>query len=273
LTYALLLFPVLMLFFSTKKQVLHDFLAETVVIDPYYKKTMGIKLIRGFGILAFLLGVLGFMSILYLNIFVYADYNSFTKNYHTEDMNDSRIVFYNKELHRYSKGFIEAKEVYEIFEMDTKQNLALTCIRATLREHNVSNWVSIWHGFSRNARNTYANTAQSIQKAKQNENYMGQHFYEYHLNDVNEIVENIIHVNTGEKNANTCDSLLTVEKMYNRLIRQYIYNRREDLKVHKEAFDKAPASGHLNKAFYHKQIEQGIQWLNLLYAKHPQLKK
>lgn len=264
LGFLIVCFPLLILLFNRKKQVLHDILANTVVIDPYYKITKSIRIIRGFGLIFVLLSMLFLLMVFYLNIFIYPKADSFHQQNYTNHFNDKGIIFYNKALQKYTQSFINATEVYGLFEMDTKKNIALTCIRTSLKEHNASHWIEILNGFENNARNRYANTSETIQKAKKNEQYMGEHFYEYHLNDISRVIEGNTHI---------CKKLLPIDDIYDTLILQYIRKREMDLYGNRLLFHGASSVGRFNKDFYEKQIYQGVQWLNILYQKYPNSNK
>ena len=150
--------PVFMMFFNNKKQTFHDYFAKTVLIDSvainatrveaYEDNTDNIpkkenksykisKAIRIIGIIIITPVILYALYLFAAFALVYGllytnktkEYNnSFQTNYTTNDYNDSRIIFYKKELQEYSKDFIEAESMYNIFEADVKKDLALNCI-------------------------------------------------------------------------------------------------------------------------------------------------
>ncbi len=288
--------PIVMMVFNNKRQVLHDLLAKTVVIDREYikqnqkkhketeeqikptKKIGVIGIIRGIGILI-LIVVVGYQVYLFsVFAFVYGSIykhnqkkydNSFHITYKTNDFNDSRIIYYNKELERYSKEFIEADSMYEIFAADVKKDLALNCLESFIKEHNETAWIDMGSNFRKNARNKYANTEEKIKKAKKNEDYMGKHFYDYDLNDVNHIEDEIADVWSTSRNEDTCQVQLSTEKMYEMFIFKYIQNREEALAYDKREHEHAKPTGTLNKSFYKKSMNTTSEWLNILYRKHP----
>ncbi|MCK5536540.1 MAG: ankyrin repeat domain-containing protein, partial [Bacteroidales bacterium] len=198
---------------------------------------------------------------------------SFHTQYDTNDFNDSRIIFYNKELEKYSQEFVNADGMYDIFAADTKRDLALNCIQASLKEHNVSEWIEAGSNFRINARNKYALTEETMIKAKKNSNYMGQHFYDYDLNDVNDIENNIASIWDNNKNKNTCDKLVPASKLFDMFMVRYIPNREETLHSYQQSYTYAKPTGVPNKSFYKKEIDKIIQWLHTLHAKYPNIEQ
>jgi len=178
-----ILLPLIM-YVSKKRQMIHDFVAKSIVVDVNSKShkddtsverivPLGQKILRIIGGIFFLV-VFGYVLI-YTSIFYtlgkrnYNAYNtSFHTKYKTNDYNNTRIIFYQKELETHSKAFIEAEGMYNIFVADTKIDLALNCIESSLKEHNASEWISTGSNFRKNARNKYANTEEKIKKAKKN---------------------------------------------------------------------------------------------------------
>lgn len=231
--------PPLLMFFTKKKQMIHDLLAHSVVIDASEitrvqregVKSMGYllqKTLRIGGTLGFL-ALFGYL-ILYVSVFYTmakkshdAKEASYVQKYTVNDYNDSRIIFYNQELEKHSKEFIGAKGMIEIFEADVKKDLASNCIQYFLKEHNDTDWISTGSNFRKNARNKYATTKESIKNAKLNESHMGKNFYVYELNDVNDIEDDIANV-WGEKDANqnTCEIKMPAEEMYALFLPQYV---------------------------------------------------
>ena len=292
------LVAILMMLFSKRRQVLYDYLAKTIVIDRAEsdavlvssahadenkfqttpRRWTPLRVFRTFGILV--VATVGAFSLYYFGMYMFvfgalalhkqkAYDNSFHTYYTMHDYNDMRIQFYSKELNRYSSEFIKAEGMYDIFAADTKRDLTLNCIEAALKDHNVSDWISTGSNFRKNARNKYADTEARIKKAKANEDWMGHHFYDYDINDVNEIEEKIANIWDPKKNVNTCDTLMPVEDMYQKFIEKYIPNRFETLKRDRGEYDNAPSHGTLDKSFYDGEIKKTKRWLNLLQAKHP----
>lgn len=278
--------PPLLMFFTQKKQMIHDLLAESIVVDKSEiqhtekeeKKSLfylGRKILRIIGTLIFL--VLAGYLIVYVGVFYilakssHNSYNtSFEQHYSVNDYNDSKIIFYNQELETNSQRLIEANGMYDIFEADVKNDLALNCIEYFLaREHNESDWINIGSSFRKNARNKYASTEAMIEKSKKNEAHMGNYAYYYDLNEVNHIVDNIADKWKKDANRETCQKMLPVDKIYMMFVMQYMNNREETLKMDKQKYQYAKESGLLNKSFYKKEIEKTSAWLEMLYEKHP----
>ena len=282
------LLPPFLIFFTDKRQMIHDIVAGSIVLDVSKRSvdkndtsihivSLGQKILRVIVIGVFLL-VFGYVLI-YTSVFFmlgkhqHDAYNaSFHTTYPVNDHNDSTIVFYHRELQHASKAFVEADGMYEIFEADVKRDLAVNCIEYLLRaDHNVSEWIEEGSRFRKNARNKYANTKEKIAKAKANEDYMGRHFYDYDLNDVNEIEDHIADPfgGNGIENNRTCRKKMPVDEMYQAFIYRYISNREEALQddIREEKY--AKPSGTLNKSFYRDQIRKTQSWLKMLYEKHP----
>lgn len=279
--------PPLLIFFTNKKQMMHDLLIRSIVVDKNEiehvgkeeKKSVlyvGQKILRIVGALIFLV-IAGYL-VIYVGVFYTLaqqsnnSYNaSFKQHYTVDDYNDSRIIFYNQELETNSQKHIEANGMYEIFEADVKNDLALNCIEYFLaREHNVSDWIEMGSRFRKNARNKYANTEAMIEKSKKNEGHMGKNFYYYDLNDVNHIVDEIADKWDKDANTQTCQKMLPVDQMYTMFIMRYIENREEALEKDKHSYQYAKPSGMLNKSFYKKEIKETSEWLKTLYEKHPE---
>ncbi len=289
--------PIMMIFFNRHKQVLHDWIAKTVVIDmhkdqktpqkdqetrsPGKRPSKVVSGIRVFGTVVVLSGVAFFIYYFGTFFFVMGSYAlhqqkqydaSFRTYYPVNDYNDSRIIFYKKELDKASKAFVHADGMYDIFAADTQRDLAINCIEHFLQERNVSEWIDAGSNFYKHYRNKYANTPELIAKAKHNENYLGKHFYDYDMNEVNHIEEEIASPWDKEINRNTCDALMPVSKMFDEIfIPKYIANREAALLQDKQNLKNAPRHGVLDKSFYRGSIKTGEYWLGLLYDHFPKL--
>ena len=281
--------PPLLMLFTQKKQMVHDLLVHSIVIDiseikraeKERKKSvgyMGQKILRVTGTIAFI-ALFGYL-VFYVSVFYSLGKHShdtykasFETKYTVNDYNDSRIIFYNQELERNSQQFVMAEGMYSIFEADVKRDLSLNCIQYFLsQEHNESDWIEMGSSFRKNARNKYANTKERIKRAKKNESYMGRHFYDYDLNDVNHIIDDIADIWKQDANIETCQKMLPVNKMYTMFIMRYIENREKTLSNDKWEYKHAKLTGTLNKSFYKKEIEQTSSWLEKLYEMHPDYK-
>ena len=261
-----ILLPMIM-FFTKKKQMIHDFVARSVVIDVNVQmKTdeakqnksvqVGQKVLRVVGTLVFLT-IFGYLLI-YVSVFYKLgksssdSYNaSFSTQYKINDYNDSKIIFYNKELERYSEEFINANEMYEIFEADVKKDLALGCIQYFIRRKNRETWIDEGSNYRKNARNKYANTEDKIKKAKKNSDYMGKHFYTFDLNIVNHVVDEVTEV-WSDKNESICENKLSSNELYEMFIKTYI-PKFDDENIHSQ--------------FGSKPQQRQIDWYELLKEK------
>jgi len=254
---------------SKKRQMLHDILVKSIVIDvnraTQKDDTMGErivpigqKILRVIGTLLFLM-IFGYVAV-YTYVFYTLgkhssnNYNaSFHTVYQTNDYNDTKIIYYQKELEKYSKEFIEAERMYDIFAADTKKDLALNCIQVSLKEHNVSDWIQVGSNFRKNARNKYANTEDKIKKAKKNSNYMSKHFYTFDLNMVNHIEDDITKT-WSDKNESVCEKKLSTDDMYKMFIEKYI-SKFESENIHSQ-FGSTPQ-------------QREIDWFEILMKTHP----
>ena len=293
LPFVIALIPLVTTFFNAKRQTLFDLIAGTCVV-VYEKQIVtgdGVKypkrsllewvrlllkvIISGFlayGIFTFgaLFLVYGTMSLNHKRA-----YNkSFHEHYSPSDHNDSKIRFYVEELNAPSRDFVNAEGMYEIFAADVKRDLAGNCISYFLRQHKDDNWISAESAFKKNARSRYADTKKKISRTKENEKFLGKHFYDYDLNDVNEIESQVANI-WGDANANkeSCQKLLSVEKMFDIFIMRYIENREEALAQDKRDLVRAKPTGLLDRSFYQKRIKVTEAWLKMLYSKHPEYKQ
>ncbi len=262
--------PPLVMFLMKKKQMVHDLLVQSIVIDVSKKKHMdkvsqgnivyfGQKVLRIGGTLIFLV-VVGYLLV-YVSVFYslskssHDAYNtSFHKQYSTNDYNDSKIIFYNSELEKNSQKFVDAEGMYDIFEADVKKDLALNCIQYFLKKHNETNWIDAGSGFRKNARNKYADTEEKINKAKKNEDYTGRHFYTFDLNMVNHIEDDLTKI-WSDKNDSVCEQQLSVNYIYEVFIEKYI-----------PIFEVE----NIQSQFGDKPQQREVDWYNLLMKKHPE---
>lgn len=293
LPFIIALLPLIIAFFNTKHQTLFDKLSgtcvvvrEKVIITPegdqrpkrglleWGRLLLKVSLAAFMAYVFYVFAVLMFgYGIMYFN--QKKNYNkSFHQIYTLNDHNDSRIRFYVKELERPSKEFVEAEGMYDILAADVKRDLAGNCISYFLRLHKEDDWINVTSNFRKNARNRYANTKEDIAHTKENESYLGKHFYDYDLNDVNEIEDGIVNI-WGDENSNieTCQNLLSVDEMYQQFIMRYIQNREEALLSDQKSMKRAKPKGTLSRGFYKGEIDQTQRWLKMLYTKHPEYRE
>ena len=273
-----LLAPMVM-FFAPKKQMLHDLAVHSVVINDNTKSNKPINYLRLIIIVVVLLvfgasfARVAIYTATFAMFYHYKQQNydaSFHTKYNTHDYNDTNIIFYKNELEKYQKDFINAQGMYDIFAADTKSELAQSCIEVLVQEHNNSSWIEEGSAFYKNARNKYATSEELIKKAKANEDYLGAHFYDYDMNDVNDIEKKYIDPFDINKSKNICNNKVNIESVYNnKFIPEYIKNREENLKSDEEDIKTAPEYGTLNKSFYKRNIKIDKKLLNQLYDHYP----
>ncbi len=266
----LFILPVLIMFFTSKRQALQDLLAKCIVVDIWTedstedrerhtysnKKNIFRKIIIAVGMIAIFIPtayMVFYMSVMYT---LYSSKetaynNSFHQTAKTNDYNDSRIRFYDEELHQYSRDFIDAQEIYTIFEADVKRDLALGCIQYFVRRYDDDVWINMGSSFRRNARNSYANTEEKIEKAKENESFMGHNFYTYDTNMVNDIEDDITKL-WSDSNESVCEQKQSVDVMYETFIFEYL-----------DSFISQNINGH----FAPSEKEQ--EWYTTLQSKFP----
>ena len=232
--YLILLLPILMIFMTDKKQVLHDYFAKTIVVDVGYmlkhkdfinKQNKKVQIY-----------IMTFLAIVILIILGYGVYelnsfssfpkdkalerdNSYHITYKTNNYNDDKIIFYQKELDKYSKEFIDAEEMYDIFRSRVKYGISLDCIGYFLQKHT-NTWSDNYNGMRRNARNKYANSSEMIKKAKANEDYLFRYEDVYQLNRINRITDE--YIIQKDNNQSVCEQTQDVESIYKKVIKKYL---------------------------------------------------
>jgi len=261
-----MLLPMIM-FFTKKKQMIHDFVAGSVVIDVNVQTNIdgtkknkvvhvGQKILRMLGTLVFL-AIFGYLLI-YVSVFYKLGKSSqnrydasFQTIYKPNDYNNSKIIFYKKELEQANEKFVDAESMYEIFEADVKKDLALGCIRYFIKREGNENWLDEGATHRVSARNKYANTEDKIKKAKKNSDYMGKHFYTFDLNIVNHVVDDVTEV-WSDKNESICEKQLSSYELYEIFIPKYI-SKFDDENIHSQ--------------FGTKPQQREIDWYELLKVK------
>jgi len=280
----LYLLPPFVMFFTPKRQMLHDLIVGSIVIDLRDRPLIqDIKNKRAFSLLQKLLRLamlaILFVTLVYLLFYIYVffrlhqdrehAYNaSFHRQYEVDDHNDTTLRFYRKELEKASQAFVDSQGMYALFEADVKRDLALNCIEYVLRhDHNVSDWIEEADRFRKSARNRYADTEEKVNRVKTNESYLSRHFYDYDFNEVNRIEEQI--VDPFDDNISICRRHTPVDAMYRQFIYRYIANREQALQGDVTEEKQAPSRGFLNKDFYRAEIRRSKAWLEILYKKFP----
>lgn len=180
----------------------------------------------------------------------------YSMHYDTEDYNDSRIIFYNNALKESSQKFLLAENMYDIFEANTKRDIALDCIRLLRKEHNATTKYQVdnqinW--FKQNAINSYTSSEDNVKKSVENENYLRKHSLEYNSYSLPEIYKQL---------PNRCTEQLSVDTIYNKFIPQYIKSQERRIDNYYITYNpKEP----IRKRYK--------QWLRTLYEKYPQYSK
>ena len=149
---------------------------------------------------------------------------SFYKKFPEKDFNNSRIHFYKNELEKSSKYLVNAEGLVEIFEYDTKVELSLECIQRYLQENNESNWINESSYIRKNARNKFTTTDALVERAKNNEENMGQNFYLYEMNLVHEVSDEVTGSWRDSSKTSLCDQNLSANKLYDKFLTKYITN-------------------------------------------------
>jgi len=261
-----ILLPFIM-YISKKRQMIHDMLVKSIVIDVNSKTQkddtvgeriipIGQKILRIIGTILFLIlfGYIAMYTFVFYTLGKHSSnsYNtSFHTEYHPKDYNNSKIIFYKKEIEEASKKFIEAEEMYDIFKADVKKDLALGCIRYFIKREGSDNWLDEGATHRASARNKYATTEAKIKKAKRNSNYMGHNFYTFDLNIVNHVVDDVTKV-WSDKNESVCENKLSTNELYEIFIRKYIAR-----------FD----SENIHSPFGSNPQQREIDWFNILKEK------
>ena len=286
------LLPIFMIFFTVKKQTFHDYFAKTIAIDDINKfnyqelkiqndnsskkkltyfispfqtesTTKKKSTLRTIIIVVVFIAIavpIGYM-VVYMSV-MYKLYsasansydNSFNIKYSIKDYNNSKINFYNNELEIYSQEFIQADDIYTKFEADVKSDLALGCIQYFVKKHD-EDWIDVGSSFRKNARNKYANTEDKIDKAKENEQFMGHNFYKFDLNMVNHIQDDITKL-WNDNNDSICESSASVGKMYNIFLDSYIAEFR---------------AKNIYSSFHADASHRELYWYRLVYNKFPDI--
>ncbi len=287
----LLLFaPIYISFFNKRKQYLHDYLAKSMVVDKVYQVVSeesvaqtGTKSIKQLSSIRKVFRVIATVAILipvvYGIFYMTVMYMAFGGKGKTSaipnksivktiDYNNTKIDFYKSELEKASAYFIEAESMYDILHGRVKKDLSLNCIRFLLQKEGNEDWLKEGRSYKSNARNKYANTVERVKKAKKNEDYMGHNFYDFDLNDVHEIEDKIADMWNINANKDTCEKMLSSDKMYDMFIVKYIKNR-EAIKS-RYTFELTREKDRSQRRFLKRSIDQISSWLDKLYSNHPE---
>lgn len=225
------IFPILMMIFNKKKQTLHDYIAKTIVEDyivdkQYKKKFLFLTIFRyaGIFIMVIISLFIAYQSISFMLFVSEIDDEkdkqdkTYYETYQTNDFNDTVILFYKKELEKYTREFIDADKMYEIFESRIKYGLALDCIRTRLDIYTEDIEMGNW--YRRNARNEYLDTEKKVKKSKNNEAYLFEYGDVYDLKLANKIIDNILIIKENGNNT-ICEQKYPINKIYKLFIDIY----------------------------------------------------
>lgn len=177
--------------------------------------------------------------------------NSFYIKHKVKEYNNPKIMFYNSELIKYSKDFIDADDIYSKFKADTKKDLALDCIYYFVYQYESS--YNNFSSYRNNARNLYANTESKIEKAKKNERFMSRNFYTFDSNIVNSVVNDITE-SPSKTQPSICNDTKTVDELYELFIPIYL-DKYISSSIHNRYRDRKPSKKEMN-------------WFNVLKLKH-----
>lgn len=282
--------PLAMMLFTAHKQTLYDYMAKNIVVDAPNGEiqeangagtnigshgTIGTirKIMRGI----FIVTTLGTVvyAVFYMSVMFIASggmhsrsYEPVTTSSKTVDYNNTKIDYYKSELEKAMAEFIEADNMYDILHGDVKKDLALNCIRFFVKKEGNDNWLDEGTAYRANARNKYANTTEKVKKAYKNEDYMGHHFYDYDLNDVNHIEDKIADMWDINANTETCEQMIPAEKMYGLFILRYIENREEAKQRYVREVEST--KDRKDREFYRGELDKITRWLEELHRKHPE---
>lgn len=214
-------------------------------------------------------GVLSIFLLIILFIKYNIDSNSsknykktFYEHHQTNDYNDSKIIFYNNELEKYTLSFMRATTKYDIFKSYSEQEIAHQCIAILLENYSVNNTSNLVHKFKLNARNKYKNSEKLINRASKNQKFISRYF----TNSSTYItypIRNILH-----GMPRLCADMVSVEHIYSIFIPQHIKSISEQIESRKHNMSTTNNSNHGQR-----KVNNLISWLNNLYKHNPKYKK
>ena len=190
-------------------------------------------------------------------------HNSFYKKYELKESNNPKIIFYNSELIKYSKDFMNSDDMYSNFKAYTKKEFASNCINYILKLSGVP--FDAKFSYERNARNLSANTEDRIKKAKINEFFMRDNARTFDFKVVHNVLDDITEPYSKTK-PSICTETKAVDKMYELFMPRYINNY-----ISKYINDeKASQEDTWYAAFMaNKQLKKNVNWINDLKLKYP----
>lgn len=145
--------------------------------------------------------------------------DSYTQIFSIAPHNNKIIEFYDNELKKYIKDFVDAKDRYSIFKARIQYGLALGCINKELKNLKIDYWEES-DNYRKNARNKYSTSPQKIEQSKSNESFLSENkkIFDFDLiKDINTML--LYPVNPQEKDF--CTQLIPINEVYSKYM--YLY--------------------------------------------------
>ena len=270
-----LLFPLyLTVIFSKKKQTIHDMIAKTIVIktEGVYDYSQGIgekykptsldlqlQVGRKFGYGLSILFFIGFLVILYFAIpFITVGvslgnyYSEEKKRYINEhyvqqhsinDYNDSRIIFYAKQLREDTKKFLETETFVSKFEYYNKIIIEEKCIQYYFREHNETDYYDNSMKYYETVRNKLLTNKELVSIYLDKVHDLDSKHWLHYPNQHYQIIDNMTDTDLHKLGSSMCDQQLTSNDFYKVFLAKYLrgnivshYNDRSEkfISIHHE---------------------------------------
>ncbi len=172
--------------------------------------------------------------------------------------NSTTTSYYNGELEKYMKEFIDAKNLYEIFSSRIQYGLALGCINKQLKAKKVD-WMEESDYYRKNAINRYALSQKKISQLQQNESTLIENEKIFNF-DLIETIENQLLYPINAQDGQICREKIPVQDIYSIFINQYI-----------DQYDTSFMSfyiSHHNKTPNHKILKKW-EWFTVLEKHYP----
>jgi len=281
----LILMPILMMFVTQRKQVLHDYLSDTIVISTLYEeeekqssiktKVASQKMVRNLAILVLVLGMIYELYYFIFFAFIFGSYGTFMLNqsrhlpnyqpYEIDDYNDTRIAYYIKDLELAEKENIFALSVDTAFKSKIRQDLALNCIGYFLREYDED-----WSKKVQVRKNKQPYVPMDILSQRNGEKW--EFYREYSFQKLNKVEEYVSSSTNSNISQNTCEKLEPSSTMFYKVLPLFIKWKEEELKKDIYKMKSASVVGKLNKRFYQQEIIKIEKLLQILYEDFPNYK-
>lgn len=179
---------------------------------------------------------------------------SFYTTYYASNYNDSRIIFYNNEIEENSKAYIDANNDYALFKAFTQKEMGLKCIEILLVKHTDRDTIyTLIDAFRKNSRNKYVQTKSLIVKYKKNDNLFKNREGAYITSIIDPFSRFL------KKNIpNRCEEKISVEKMYQLFIPEYIKQKEIVIATYKKSLTSN------NSNYINKVIEDLTTWIEVI---------